>query len=127
MLTPKSGVVASIGIQPFFPSIYSHNPDSTAYPPVRSKGFLPLDIAFAWTNATFDEDFHHAARDTARALSEVARAEGQSREGAVIYPNYATINTPLEDIYGSNLPRLRALKSKVDPLNVMALTGGWKF
>lgn len=44
-----------------------------------------------------------------------------------MYPNYATYDTPLEDIYGSHLPRLRSLKLKVDPQNVMGLAGGWKF
>ena len=127
MLTPKSGTVASIGVQPFFPSLYSHNSDSTAYPPVRSKGFLPLDIAYVWTNATFDEDFHNAARSTARELSNAARSEGQCTKGALIYPNYAIYDTPLEAIYGRNLPRLRSLQSKVDPQNIMALAGGWKF
>jgi len=36
-------------------------------------------------------------------------------------------NTPLEDIYGDNLPALRALKAKIDPKNVMGLAGGFKF
>lgn len=127
MLTPKSGVATGISVEPFSASLYSHNSDSTAYPPDRSKGFLPLEIAYQWTNASFDEDFHNAVRSTAEALSDAARSEGQSRQGALIYPNYAIFDTPLEDIYGSHLPRLRSLQSKVDPQNVMALAGGWKF
>ena len=44
-----------------------------------------------------------------------------------LYGNYADANTPLSDIYGDNLPSLRALKAKVDPRNVMGLAGGFKF
>ncbi|KAH9168083.1 hypothetical protein EDB89DRAFT_1994255 [Lactarius sanguifluus] len=41
-------------------------------------------------------------------------------------PNYALFDTPLEDIYGANLPRLRAIKQAVDPKDVMCLAGGFK-
>ena len=127
MLTPKSGVVAPIGVQPFFPTLYLHNSDSTAFPPIRSKGFLPVDIDYGWTNASFDDDFHNAVRSTARAVSDAARSEGQSTKGAIIYPNYAIYDTPLEAIYGNHLPRLRSLRANVDPQNVMKLAGGFKF
>ena len=43
------------------------------------------------------------------------------------YPNYAITGTPLEEMYGANVPKLRALKILVDPTNVMGLAGGWKF
>jgi hypothetical protein len=76
---------------------------------------------------TFDEDFHDAARSSAKALFNVAISEGQSLQGVPLYPNYAIYDTPLVNIYGSNLPRLQSLQSKVDPHNVMALAGGWKF
>ena len=45
---------------------------------------------------------------------------------AAVYPNYALFDTPLEDIYGANIPRLQAIKSAVDPENVMGLAGGFK-
>jgi len=126
-LEAKSGILSSYVIELFLPSIYSHNPDSTAFPPVRSLSFLPNVFEYAWTNETFDEDFHDAARSSARALIGVAQSEGQSLQGVPLYPNYAIYGTPLKDIYGSNLPKLRSLQSKVDPQNVMKLAGGWKF
>ena len=117
----------SYHIEPALPSVYSHNPDPTAFPPVRSLDFLPTNLIYAWTNEAFDEDFHDAARSSAKALFDAAVSEGQCLRGVPLYPNYAIYGTPLADIYGNNLPKLRSLQSKVDPHNVMALAGGWKF
>ena len=44
-----------------------------------------------------------------------------------LYGNYVNAKTSLVDIYGDNLPKLRALKAKTDPNNVMGLTGGFRF
>ena len=125
-LSPKSSVFVSYVIEPFLPSIYMHNLDSTAFPPVRSLGFFPNIIEYSWTNETFDEDFHEAARSSAKTLFDVAQSEGQSLQDVPLYPNYAIFGTPLKDIYGSTLPKLQLLQADVDPHNVMALAGGWK-
>jgi hypothetical protein len=82
---------------------------------------------YGWTNETLDADIHNAARSSAKALFDVAMSEGQAVQDVPLYPNYAIYDTPLANIYGSNLPRLRSLRSKVDPHDVMALAGGWKF
>jgi hypothetical protein len=44
-----------------------------------------------------------------------------------LYGNNIGAATPLVDIYGENLPILQALRAKIDPDNVMGLTGGFKF
>lgn len=41
--------------------------------------------------------------------------------------NYALFDTPLEDTYGANVPRLRRIKAEIDPQDMMGLTGGCKF
>ncbi|KAF8899583.1 hypothetical protein CPB84DRAFT_1747770 [Gymnopilus junonius] len=105
-------------IEPFLPNIYTHNAQMTAFPPVRSLGFLPLNIYFAWTLDAFDNDFHQAAKASAAQSSLV---------GAPVYSNYAAYDTLLVDMYGSNLPALQNLKVAVDPQNVMGLAGGFKF
>jgi len=77
-----------------------------------------------------DEDVHNAVRSSAKALFDVAMSESQSVQDVPLYPNYAVYDTPLANIYGRNPPRLRSLRSlrlKVDPHNIMALAGGWKF
>ncbi|KAF4610652.1 hypothetical protein D9613_006783 [Agrocybe pediades] len=127
-LSLKSGIFISYDVEPFLPNLYSHNPDTTAFPPVRSLGLLPLNIYFAWTISAFDNDFYDAAKASAKAIYDAAIAEGQtSAIGAPIYPNYAIFDTPLSNIYGDNVPALQALKARVDPSNVMGLAGGFKF
>ena len=44
----------------------------------------------------------------------------------ILYPNYALPDTPLELMYGDNVPRLRELAAKFDPGKVMSLTGGFR-
>jgi hypothetical protein len=53
--------------------------------------------------------------------------DGQDLRGAAPYPNYALFGTPLEEMYGHHLGRLRKISRKYDPKGIMGLTGGWKF
>ncbi|KJA15273.1 hypothetical protein HYPSUDRAFT_48491 [Hypholoma sublateritium FD-334 SS-4] len=127
-LSLKTGVFISYDVEPFLPSIYSHNAETTAFPPVRTLGLLPFNIYFAWLDPSFDTDFQNAARATAATVFNAAVAEGQSNLiGAPVYPNYAIFDTPLSQIYGSNLATLQSLKATIDPTNVMGLAGGFKF
>jgi hypothetical protein len=59
-------------------------------------------------------------------LRAVAVADGQPVENASHYVNYALYGTPVENIYGDNLGRLREIKAAVDPQDVMGLAGGFK-
>ncbi|KAJ7655937.1 hypothetical protein B0H17DRAFT_1098624 [Mycena rosella] len=117
----------SYDIEPFLPSIYMHNTLPTAFPPSRGPGYQPLNLYFAWELAAFDATFHNALQQSAAHLTQVALNDGQDISGAPLYTNYALYDTPLERIYGANLPRLRMIKSEVDPGNVMGLAGGFKF
>jgi len=56
-----------------------------------------------------------------------AVADGQDVGGAFSYGNYALFGTPVDRLYGTNLNRLSAIRSSVDPNGVMALAGGFKF
>ena len=44
-----------------------------------------------------------------------------------VYVNYALYGTPLKDIYGGNVERLRTIRAAIDPDGVMGLAGGRKF
>ncbi|TCD65257.1 hypothetical protein EIP91_002921 [Steccherinum ochraceum] len=117
----------SYDIEPFLPTILTHGTSASAYPPVRTKSYLPTNLYYAWSTALSDATMHDAIRQSAAQLTRVAQQSGQSLDGAPLYGNYAIFDTPLESIYGSNLPRLKAIKKQYDPENVMGLAGGWKF
>lgn len=75
-----------------------------------------------------DETFQNAIRSSAAQIRAVAEADGQTGlADAPVYPNYAITGTSLEDMYGENVDRLKALKQLIDPENVMGLAGGFKF
>ena len=66
--------------------------------------------------------------ESANHLAAVAATEGLLiNDPPALYGNYANAKTPLTKIYGDNLPILQALKAKVDPDNVMGLSGGFRF
>jgi len=69
----------------------------------------------------------NATRTTATKLFNKALELGQDIKTASLYTNYAIFDTPLERMYGDNVQSLRAIKQEVDPNNVMALAGGFKF
>jgi len=66
-------------------------------------------------------------RNSAKTIHDVAIADGQNLSHVAVYINYVLFNTPLEDMYGGNLARLRSIKAKIDPERVMDLAGGFKF
>jgi hypothetical protein len=128
-LALAGAVFISYDIEPFLPTIYTHSPDGTptAFPPSRGPGYQPLNLYFAWTDPAFDATFHAALQQSAAHLTQVAIQDGQAVGSAPLYTNYALYDTPLDRIYGANLPRLQAIKAAVDPGNVMGLAGGFKF
>jgi len=66
-------------------------------------------------------------RESTAAVKAAAVADGQDVAHAAIYPNGALFGTPLEDIYGGNVPRLKQIRKKVDPKDVMGLAVEFKF
>ncbi|KAJ7029882.1 FAD-binding domain-containing protein [Mycena alexandri] len=123
----SAGVTATYNVEPFFPNIYTHNTSPTAFPFTRTPPTIPLNLQFTWTSPSSDSIAHAAMRESADYLTQVAVQTGQAVAQAPLYPNYALFGTPLERLYGSNLPRLRAIKARVDPHNIMGLAGGWRF
>ena len=66
-----------------------------------------------------------------RQNTEEARAavlaDGQDLSHAAVYVNYALFDTPLKEMYGANVLRLRKIRARIDPEDVMRLAGGFKF
>ncbi|KAH8982960.1 FAD dependent oxidoreductase [Lactarius akahatsu] len=115
----------SIILEPFLKDVFSHGPAS-AYPPDRSQALFPTGISFKYGNASLDDTVSKGLRNFSDAVTAAAVVDGQNVSHAAVYPNYALFDTPLEEIYGANLPRLHGIKKAVDPENVMGLAGGFK-
>ncbi|KAI9439710.1 FAD-binding domain-containing protein [Lactarius indigo] len=112
--------------EPFDSGIFSHGSGS-AYPPDRSQAVFQSLIVATWTNASTDGTIAPALRRAKAAVQAVAAADGQDVAHAAVYVNYALFGTPLEEIYGQNVPRLRRIRAAIDPKDVMGLAGGFKF
>jgi hypothetical protein len=112
--------------EPFDSGIFSHGSGS-AYPPDRSQALFPSVVQYTWSNASIDHTIAHAMRQQSDALHNAALADGQNVSHASVYVNYAMFDTPLKDMYGENVPRLRGIRAEVDPEGVMELAGGFKF
>ena len=113
-------------LEPYDEGLFSHGSDS-AYPPDRSHAILPSGLSISWSNASLDETMANALRSISNTIHAAALADGQNVSHAAAYPNYALFGTPLEDMYGGNVERLRQIKASIDPEDVMGLAGGWKF
>lgn len=86
-----------------------------------------MSMTMSWTNSSSDSQIFDAIRQSAQQLTRVAEAEGQEIEGLGLYGNYAIFGTALERIYRGNVGRLREIRRRYDPDDVMGLAGGWKF
>ena len=113
-------------LEPFDKGLFSHGSGS-AFPYDRSQAVFPSAISVQWSNASLDDTMAFALRNISDAIHAAALADGQNVSHAAKYPNYALFGTPLEDMYGGNVQRLRKIREAVDPEDVMGLTGGWKF
>jgi len=121
-----STAIVKSGLEPFDSGLFSHGSPS-AYPPDRSRAVFPSALVITWSNASLDKTMADLLRDGAKTIRGVAIADGQNLSHAAVYVNYALFDTPLEDMYGGNLARLRRIKAKIDPERVMDLSGGFKF
>ncbi|CAF2665267.1 unnamed protein product [Rotaria sp. Silwood2] len=101
-----------------------------AYPHVASSApLLPFLIQFGWTLSSDDDVFIGGLKSISNAILQTALDDGQDVGGSkqILYPNYALEDTPLEKMYGNNLPKLRRIRKAWDPNNIMCLCGGFKF
>ncbi|ESK82229.1 putative fad dependent oxidoreductase [Moniliophthora roreri MCA 2997] len=120
----RSFIALTIAPEPFAQP-NGHSTDS-AYPHPPGRFVCPSVLEVHWEDPASDEFFVNAIAEAQRAIQARAIEEGQSFSDDILYNNYAPANTPLELIYGDNLGRLREIKRRIDPENVMGLAGGFK-
>jgi hypothetical protein len=114
-------------MEPFDSNLFNHSSTPSACPPDRSRALFPTNIYFAWSWPSKDAEVEDALWRSTNTIRAAAIADGQNIADVAVYGNYALIGTPVESVYGENLPQLRSIQNRVDPHNVMALAGGFKF
>ncbi|CAE6485865.1 unnamed protein product [Rhizoctonia solani] len=124
--TLKKGMFISYDVEPFLPSMNKRSKGG-AYP--HDDFLAPLNLYFAWLDDQFDDWYLDALKESTRVIREQAIAEGQDIAGAkqIKYGNYASATEDMSSLYGSNLGRLKLIKAKYDPDNIMRLAGGYRF
>lgn len=112
--------------EPFSPKHLTFAPEgSSAWPPSRAKPFFPLLLFFQFSDPSKYNEIRDIAYASGARLQSYLRSRGDDLK--VVYPNFADSGASVENMYGKNLPRLKTLRKRYDPQNVMGLTGGWRF
>jgi hypothetical protein len=119
--------VIIVDLGPLESDVFTHGGPS-AYPPDRSRTVLQSVLVVTWNNESLDKDkyVYNGLRSARTSIVEAGIKDGQDLKNAVNYPNCALYGTPLEEMYGKNVRRLREIREKYDPSHVMGLTGGFK-
>lgn len=107
-------------------TVFDHGSDS-AWPPDRTNTLLPIVVKYTWADPQMDKTVDRTMRkhtDYIQTHADVSKAAVYVNDA--LHVNISGVDTPLEDIYGDNLPTLRKIRAEFDPDNVMGLTGGLK-
>ncbi|KAH9972620.1 FAD-binding domain-containing protein [Lactifluus volemus] len=118
-------VVVVYTFDQYEPGFLTHGGPS-AYPPDRSRAFLTSNIFVGWSKESVDKLVEDAVRSSRATLIAAGINDGQDLKNAVRYPNYALFGTAVEEMYGEHVGRLREIRKKYDPFDIMGLAGGWK-
>ncbi|KAH7311067.1 hypothetical protein BKA65DRAFT_163435 [Rhexocercosporidium sp. MPI-PUGE-AT-0058] len=119
----NSGNLISYDVEPFLK--YGQYATDSAFP--HSSSPLPLNLYFAWDDQAKDAFWRGNMQQSIDYLTEVAKKEGIFNGNDPAYPNYALDTYSGAQLYGGNVARLRRVQARVDPDNVMRLTGGFSF
>jgi hypothetical protein len=119
--------VFAVEFGPFESDIFTHGGPS-AYPPDRSRVAIQSVLFVRWNDESLDKDkyVYNGLRSARASIIEAGIMDGQDLKNVENYPNLALNGTPLEEMYGNNVGRLREIRKKYDPFHVMGLTGGFK-
>jgi hypothetical protein len=127
----KSSLIIDTEMYQVSKTIFTHGSES-ASPPDRSEALFPIVVQYLWSDRAADHTMNRQMRKQTDRILVAVQAEGQN-PNAPVYVNYAlhvndtVADTPLTNIYGDNLKRLNQIRKEIDPDDVMALTGGFKF
>ncbi|CAF2522558.1 unnamed protein product [Rotaria sp. Silwood2] len=88
-----------------------------------------VEYEFGWESSSDNNAFIDGLKSTTNTILQAALDDGQDIGGSkqIRYPNNALGDTPLEQMYGDNVAKLRSIRQAWDPYNIMYLCGGFKF
>ncbi|KAL5514287.1 hypothetical protein ACEPAG_2375 [Sanghuangporus baumii] len=126
-------IVVRIAPEPFFSSFAHSRGGAYPHPPGRQVNPTATSVAYSIDAETpladkiaLQSKFALEVRNLATLIQAKAVEEGQSLWDDILYDNYALTDSPLELIYGENVPKLREIAAKYDPEKIMTLTGGFR-
>jgi len=121
----RSVIAVLLGVEPFLGAFDFETP--SAYPHSADRQVTPCNPWITFSDDADADYFHDLLWKMSNAIQAFAVSQGESRWDDIHYPNYALGDTPVNLLFGSNVPRLRQIQRDVDPNRVMRLTGGFKF
>lgn len=114
----------SYDVEPFLP--YSQYTLDAPY--YHGDNPLPVNLFFAWDDASQDDFWHAAMIESAAMIKAAAKQDGQAVDNFYTYPNYALASVTARELWGeANTKRLESIRKKYDPSGVMLLTTCFDF
>lgn len=119
------GKTAVIDIWPFLPSMFDKSTPA-AWPHKKGQPNGPLLVCFQWEGESNDSYWIGLMMQILQSIQKVAKQEGCTNDELPSYCNTSLDITPVRDIYKSNLSKLRRVRAKYDPDDVMGRAGGFR-
>ena len=121
----------TIGLWPFTTAMFDNATDS-AWPHEQGKPNCPIIVYFTWEGEDNDGRWIGAMKKTLDVLKAKVFEERPTSKVLPVFINTALWDskarrtTKVEDLYRTNLPELKKLRTKYDPKGVMDHTGGFR-
>jgi len=121
----RGGLQVYVDIWPFLSTIFDHSPPA-AWPHTKGHSSGPLVINCKWEGEGNDAFWLPTIEKVTAQIRKVALHEGCTTPKAAQYYNLSLDNVTTSDIYQGHLARLKDLRHKYDPKEVMNRTGGFR-
>ncbi|KAG0701510.1 hypothetical protein DFH29DRAFT_555526 [Suillus ampliporus] len=121
----NQGKTAVIDIWPFMPCMFDSS-SPAAWPHKEGQPNGPLLVCFQWEGENNDKYWIELTKQILQSIRKVAKQEGCTNDELPSYCNTSLADTPVQDIYKNNLSKLKKIRAKYDPNDVMGRAGGFR-
>jgi len=121
----NQGKMVVIDAWPFLPSMFD-NSTPAAWPHKKGQPNGPLIVCFQWEGENNDAYWIGLLMQILQSIQKVAKQEGCTHDQLPVYCNTSLADTPVENIYKNNLWKLRRIRAKYDPNEMMSRAGGFR-